>query len=244
MVCERCTFSGNFALSSATGGGAILVKGGALVRLTDSLFEDNGAILRAGGIEVTRATLIVERSQFNRNRVDLPGHATNAAGGAIYVVDGVARVFRSRFVQNAAGFSGGAILAIGVWQQPLGQPATALRRRVAGTMSRPRRIHRGPKSTSHAAPPSSRDSTARYARPRLTSPTKPHHHRSCRNFRSPTRSGQYPHDRSPVALRSACIPPFPCPLRFDQSARSRSCNSAEQAGPPPNLPPPSSSARD
>jgi hypothetical protein len=49
--------------------------------------------------------------------VNLPGHKTNSAGGAIWVLDGTLRVSGTLFDGNEAGFVGGAIYAIGTWDR-------------------------------------------------------------------------------------------------------------------------------
>jgi len=71
------------------------------------------------GSEVT-----IEDSQFLDNRVDLPNHNPTSSGGAIHVGNSVLNVTRTRFEGNRAGFAGGAIYAIGLWDDPNGSEVT------------------------------------------------------------------------------------------------------------------------
>jgi predicted outer membrane repeat protein len=95
LVVERCTFSGNQA---ATNGGALQVQmtGGATLRVTDSLFENNIAnpapanANRVGGALYLTGDGTISNSQFVGNRSNSQcsnsfACAVTARGGAIYV---------------------------------------------------------------------------------------------------------------------------------------------------------------
>lgn len=113
---HNCAFVGNRSGLPATGGGAVGVLDNSSATFVNSSFRDNSAP-NWGGALVARASSIVsvQGGEFLRNRVNLPGHQPNSAGGAIYVLDATVNVFGTRFANNEAGFVGGAIYAIGTW---------------------------------------------------------------------------------------------------------------------------------
>ena len=99
---EECNFGGNFA--GGNSGGALLCQNG-IVKLTgNSQFNRNVGIGYGGAVNVNNCTLdISDAASFIGN------HATS--GGAIYLVDTIA-VLNGKvidFVNNSAGFAGGAI---------------------------------------------------------------------------------------------------------------------------------------
>lgn len=113
---RRCAFVGNRADGPSTGGGAVKVLEGSSVRFVDCSFRDNSSSNRGGALSVRPgAEVAVEGGEFLRNRVNLPGHKPNSAGGAIWLLDGTLSVSGTTFEGNEAGFVGGAIYAYGTW---------------------------------------------------------------------------------------------------------------------------------
>lgn len=94
-------------------GGAIYARG-ALVAVRDSSFVDNDAQNGAGGaIHILQSGLTIERSSFTNNTA-IGARPQDSLGGAIYIdglggPSGLFRVTGSRFVNNRAYNSGGAI---------------------------------------------------------------------------------------------------------------------------------------
>src|SRR4029079_3385380 len=115
---RNCAFVGNRAEGPSTGGGAAKVLEGSSVSFVNCSFRDNSSPNRGGALSVRPGTdVTVQGGEFLRNRVNLPGHKTNSAGGAIWVLDGTLRVSGTLFDGNEAGFVGGAIYAIGTWDR-------------------------------------------------------------------------------------------------------------------------------
>ncbi len=123
-----CTFDGNGSNASVTGGGGAVVFGDAEVRFLGCTFVDNWAVNEGGGLKVGEgSSVLVDDSVFLNNRVNLAGHRPSSAGGAIHVGNGDITVTDSRFDGNQAGYVGGGMYVIGVWQDPVTVPrATAV----------------------------------------------------------------------------------------------------------------------
>ena len=119
-----CTFQNNSAPVANAGGGGILAQASQIL-IVDSVFTGNnaqrygGAIGFAGGSRVA-----IHNSQFINNRVNLPNHFPDSLGGALFVLDSELRFTNTRFENNQAGFSGGAIYSFGTWSTPLSTPKT------------------------------------------------------------------------------------------------------------------------
>ncbi|HEY7215698.1 MAG TPA: hypothetical protein VIC28_13790, partial [Thermoanaerobaculia bacterium] len=114
---RSCNFLDNRAAAPATGGGAVKVLDGSSATFVDCKFRNNSSQLRGGAMTVRGATAVLQGGDMTGNRTNLPGHNPNSFGGAIAVIDGVLRVTGVRFENNQAGWTGGAILAIGNWDK-------------------------------------------------------------------------------------------------------------------------------
>ncbi len=122
-----CTFNGNGSDAAVTGGGGAFVFGDARVAFIGCDFVDNWATNEGGGIKIGEgAAVLVHDSVFLNNRVNLSGHRSSSAGGAIHVGNGGLSVTGTRFEGNEAGYVGGALYAIGIWQDPVTVPRTAV----------------------------------------------------------------------------------------------------------------------
>ncbi len=114
------------------GGGAVQIRDGSFVRFTNCDFTGNTAELRGGAVYLSESTVGIVWSRFSNNRTNLPGHRPVSAGGALFALDAeppadtVLTVTSSRFEGNEAGFAGGALNALGVWQDPLETPAVRI----------------------------------------------------------------------------------------------------------------------
>ncbi len=114
---RNCRFAANRAASPLTGGGAVKAVLGSTATFTGCSFDGNSSNLRGGAIVVRDATATIEGGEFTGNRTNLAGHDPRSVGGAIAVIDGTLNVTGTRFEANQAGWTGGAIYAIGVWDQ-------------------------------------------------------------------------------------------------------------------------------
>ncbi len=114
---ESCRFAGNRAASLLTGGGALKVIVGSTATFKGCSFDGNSSNLRGGAMVVRDATATIEGGEFTANRTNLPGHNPQSIGGAIAVIDGSLSITGTRFEANEAGWTGGAIYAIGLWDQ-------------------------------------------------------------------------------------------------------------------------------
>jgi hypothetical protein len=122
VVFQSCTFQNNSALGSGTGGGAQWIAG-SVVSFNNCTWTDNTSPNFGGGMSITGSTVFINGSRFTANRVDVPNHKKNSAGGAIYVGDGVVRISNCAFENNRAGYVGGAIDTNGSWREPLATPS-------------------------------------------------------------------------------------------------------------------------
>lgn len=124
---EGCTFLNNKANPNTTGGGAVRVFSNSTATFANSRFEGNSSKNRGGAVAVEdRSGAAFLGSTFVRNRVNVPGHKRNAPGGAVYVLNSLARVENSLFEENQAGFAGGALYGFGTWTAPETTPRTTL----------------------------------------------------------------------------------------------------------------------
>lgn len=114
---RTCSFVNNRAAAPATGGGAVKVLDGSSATFVGCSFRGNSSQLRGGAMTVRNATAVLQSGEMTGNRTNLPGHNPNSFGGAIAVIDGILRVTGVRFENNQAGWTGGAILAIGNWDK-------------------------------------------------------------------------------------------------------------------------------
>ncbi|HEX4965282.1 MAG TPA: right-handed parallel beta-helix repeat-containing protein [Thermoanaerobaculia bacterium] len=115
---RNCAFVGNKAAMPANGGGAVGVLDSSSATFSNCSFRDNSSASTGGAMVVrTGAVAIVQGGEFLRNRVNLPGHQPNSAGGGIYLLNATLKVTGTNFDSNEAGFVGGAIYAIGTWDK-------------------------------------------------------------------------------------------------------------------------------
>jgi len=113
-----CEFRDNVSDAPSTGGGGVFAFDGSTVHFTGCTWLRNSATNEGGGLRLDDASLAyVHDSRFLENRVNLPGHRTSAAGGAIHLTNARARVSNTRFEGNQ-GVIGGAIFAFGGWENP------------------------------------------------------------------------------------------------------------------------------
>ncbi|HEX3556501.1 MAG TPA: right-handed parallel beta-helix repeat-containing protein [Thermoanaerobaculia bacterium] len=114
---HNCSFVGNRVAATSTAGGAVGVLESSSATFVNCSFRDNSSALSGGAIVERSADVTILGGEFLRNRVNLPGHQPNSAGGAINLLDGTLRISGTRFQGNEAGFVGGAIYAIGTWSK-------------------------------------------------------------------------------------------------------------------------------
>jgi hypothetical protein len=113
---HNCAFLNNRSALPSTGGGAVGVLDSSSATFVNTAFHDNSSPNWGGAMVVRSGSVAaVQGGEFLRNRTNLPGHQTNSAGGAIYVLDATLNVFGTLFENNEAGFVGGAVYAIGTW---------------------------------------------------------------------------------------------------------------------------------
>jgi hypothetical protein len=122
VVFRNCTFQNNSAAGSGTGGGALWIAG-SVVSFNNCIWSDNTSPNFGGGMSITGSSVFIRNSRFTANRVDVPNHSKNAAGGAIYIGDGTVRISNCAFENNRAGYVGGAIDTNGSWKDPLSTPS-------------------------------------------------------------------------------------------------------------------------
>lgn len=122
-----CEFLDNETDAPTTGGGAVGVGNGSSVSFEGGAFRRNRARTRGGAIEVRGAEVSLHGTRLVANRVDLPGHGTNAVGGALYVINGDATVTDALFERNRAAWVGGAIYVFGTFAGPEGLPRSEVR---------------------------------------------------------------------------------------------------------------------
>ena len=120
-----CRFLDNAALDRADGG-ALRIADGSRVRLAGCELAGNRAQQRGGAISLIGSQAVLSRCRFSDNHVDIPNHRSNAAGGAVYVLDSTLLVFDSLFENNAAAYVGGALYAFGKWTAKPKVPAAEI----------------------------------------------------------------------------------------------------------------------
>ena len=116
-VFQQCQFVNNRAASAVTGGGAVKAIFGSTATFTNCSFRGNSSPLRGGALVVRNSTVTLQGGDMVGNRTNLPGHHPNSFGGAVMVLDGTLNVTNVRFEGNQAGWTGGAIYAIGNWDK-------------------------------------------------------------------------------------------------------------------------------
>jgi predicted outer membrane repeat protein len=117
-----CNFLANKATGRTTGGGAVRLSGDSAATFARTSFRNNSSGNRGGAIEVIGSAITVQGGEFTDNHVNLLNHKPTSPGGAIYVLDGTARITDAHFERNEAGWTGGAIYAFGTWRDPVTTP--------------------------------------------------------------------------------------------------------------------------
>jgi predicted outer membrane repeat protein len=120
-----CTFQNNIANPPVTGGGAFWIFS-STVSFKDCVWNNNTSMNYGGAISASNSRVFIAGARFSGNRINLPGQTEFSAGGAIHANSGSLRISNSRFENNQAGYVGGAIYALGSWQQPYSTPAMDL----------------------------------------------------------------------------------------------------------------------
>ena len=114
---RQCSFLNNRAASLMTGGGAVKALPGSSATFMNCSFRNNSSPLRGGAIVVRGSDVTIQGGELVGNRTNLPNHQISSFGGAIVVIDGSLTVSGTRFDGNQAGWTGGAIYAIGNWDK-------------------------------------------------------------------------------------------------------------------------------
>ena len=120
-----CRFEDNDTIEPATIGAGVQVAIGSNANFTRCVWQGNTALFFGGAMGLEEAsTAVIEDSQFIGNLANLPNHNVTSSGGAIHVGNSTLTVDRTRFEGNESGFAGGAIFAIGLWDDPNGSNLT------------------------------------------------------------------------------------------------------------------------
>jgi len=126
-VFTDCAFTNNNSDASITGGGGAFVFGDATAQFIRCQFLDNRATNEGGGLKIGEGSkVVVHQSVFSNNRVNLAGHRPSSAGGGIHVGNAELIATNSRFDGNEAGYVGGGIYSIGLWQDPVTTPRSII----------------------------------------------------------------------------------------------------------------------
>ena len=121
----NCAFQNNAGNAPATGGGAQWINL-AEVSFEGCTWSGNTSPNYGAGMSALESKVYIRDSRFIGNRVNGPGHIPNAPGGAIFVTQSTLHIATSSFEGNQAGYVGGAIYALGNWQNPEGVPSVDL----------------------------------------------------------------------------------------------------------------------
>ncbi len=117
-----CSFRNNWGKQSTPGGG-VLVAINSVASFTGCVWDSNTATNFGGGLAVEEQSQVsISNSQFIANRTNPPGHLPVAAGGGIHVGNSTLQIADTQFVNNEAGYAGGAIYAVGTWADPVSTP--------------------------------------------------------------------------------------------------------------------------
>ncbi len=109
------------ASDNSVGGIAVAIYSSAL--FINCQWSGNTSTHYGGGMGVIEfSKAYIHQSRFLNNRTNPPGHSSTAAGGAIDVRNSILRVSNSYFEGNQAGYVGGGIFAIGIWNGAMTDP--------------------------------------------------------------------------------------------------------------------------
>jgi hypothetical protein len=129
-----CTFQNNAANTPLTGGGAQWIDS-SIVSFQGCIWTGNSSPNYGGGLSASNSRVYFQNCRFSGNRVNLPSHKNNSAGGAIFLSAAASgnpftretvRISNCTFEDNAAGLAGGAIYAIGQYENPADVPTIDL----------------------------------------------------------------------------------------------------------------------
>lgn len=116
-----CIFDSNQTIDPDTGGGGVQVSVGSVATFERSAWIANSSPFFAGGLSVEEhSSATVRDSLFQGNRVNHPGHQPTSIGGGIHIGNSTLLVERTRFEGNEAGYAGGGLYAIGLWDDSQG----------------------------------------------------------------------------------------------------------------------------
>lgn len=120
-----CAFQTNAGNAPVTGGGAQWINQ-AEVYFEGCTWNGNTSPNYGAGFSALESQVYIRGSRFIDNRVNVTGHTPNAPGGAIFVTQSTLHITTSSFEGNQAGYVGGAIYALGNWQDPVSVPSVDL----------------------------------------------------------------------------------------------------------------------
>jgi hypothetical protein len=116
-VFENCSFENN-AANGPTGGGAQWIDASSIVAFKSCTWTNNTSPRFGGAMSVGRhARVYLRDCRFLTNRVNVSGASKipNSDGGAIHLSNSLMRIDNCAFDANEAGYTGGAISALGDW---------------------------------------------------------------------------------------------------------------------------------
>jgi len=115
----QCIFDKNAANPTKpnpeTGGGAVWIDT-STVAFEGCIFSNNTSLHYAGAISALLSQVFINNSRFTNNHTNVPGQSDFNAGGAIHGNGGTMKIARCSFDDNSAGYVGGAIYIIGLWE--------------------------------------------------------------------------------------------------------------------------------
>jgi len=115
----QCIFDNNAANPTKpnpeTGGGAVWIDT-STVAFEGCTFSNNTSLHYAGAISALLSDVFINNSRFTSNHTNVAGQSDFNAGGAIHANGGNTKIAHSRFDDNSAGYVGGAIYVIGLWE--------------------------------------------------------------------------------------------------------------------------------
>ena len=115
----QCIFDKNAANPTKpnpeTGGGAVWIDT-STVAFEGCTFSNNTSLHYAGAISALLSKVFINNSRFTSNRTNVAGQSDFNAGGAIHANGGNTKIAHCSFDDNSAGYVGGAIYVIGLWE--------------------------------------------------------------------------------------------------------------------------------
>lgn len=120
-----CTFRNNKANPGTTGGGAQWIDS-SVVSFQRCTWAGNQSKNYGAGFSALKSSVSIDNSRFTSNLANVPGHKSNANGGALVARASTVRISGTAFDDNHAGYVGGAIYTFGDWGTPESVPAVNL----------------------------------------------------------------------------------------------------------------------